>query len=111
MSISKSRVNSRMTSKGTRLSPPAMSFAASPCCDNSPQASSIEAVRAYSKGGDFNGQPQRHCPIGYSQARLTATLLGRKIACRHGWATPWAEYAQQLESYGRWHVIMEMKCW
>ena len=31
---------------------------ASPCCDNNSQASSIEAARAYSKGGDFNVRPQ-----------------------------------------------------
>src|SRR5258705_7070792 len=45
----------------------------------SPQASSIEVARAYSKGGDFKGQPQRRCPIRYYQVRLTATLLARKI--------------------------------
>ena len=35
-----------------------MTLASSPCCDSSSQASSIEAARAYSKGGDFNLRPQ-----------------------------------------------------
>src|SRR5262245_45617335 len=79
MSISQLGRSSRNAIMGTRLCPPAMIFAASPCCDNSSQAASIEAARAYSKGGDFNGQPRRRCPTRYYQARLTATLLSRKI--------------------------------
>ena len=58
MSISQAGRSSRNAIIGTRLCPPAMTLASSPCCDSSSQASSIEAARAYSNGGDFNLRPQ-----------------------------------------------------
>src|SRR5258706_4910710 len=66
---------------GTRLWPPAMSFADSPCVASNAQDSASEAARQYSKGAAFNSgyrvRPHDKARIRRARALCTALRLAR----------------------------------
>ncbi len=91
----------RMESSGTRLCPPASTFASSPCSASRPSTSSSEPGRAYSNGGGFTVCPPRPAPTPWVGSAAARRRPGRGHPRRRSRSRPARSSVALAEALGR----------